>query len=167
VNDPEDLTSSPAPARPEVRDAVNAISSLVQSTDGFRNRAAAQAQVGLTELRALNRINSAGSLSPKQLAEALDLTTGTVTALLDRLERADLVTRAPHPRDRRMLQIELTPAGRERVGGVLASWDGHVIAAAQSMPPESVLATVEFLRRLAGLMSDEPDAERRPGKASA
>ena len=155
MNDQDD-PSRPLPVtRPEIREAVEAVSSLVRSSDGFRHRAAAEAQVGLTELRALGRIMVAGSLSPKQLAEALDLTTGTVTALLDRLERAGLVARTPHPRDRRMLQISLTPLGRDRYSGVLAIWDRQVIAAAEAMPTETLLATVEFLRRLEGLITHE------------
>ncbi|WP_210507251.1 MarR family transcriptional regulator [Naasia sp. SYSU D00057] len=155
MNDQDDRLSAVAEARPEVRDAVEAVSSLVRSSDGFRHRAAEEAQVGLTELRALGRIMVAGSLSPKQLAEALDLTTGTVTALLDRLERAGLVARTPHPRDRRMLQISLTPLGHDRYSGVLANWDRQVIAAAEAMPPEALLATVKFLRRLEGLITHE------------
>jgi DNA-binding MarR family transcriptional regulator len=155
VDDQDDRFRRSDAARPEVREAVEAVSSLVRSSDGFRHRAAAEAQVGLTELRALGRIMVAGSLSPKQLAEALDLTTGTVTALLDRLERAGLVARSPHPRDRRMLQIELTPLGRDRYSGVLANWDRQVVMAAETMPRETLLATVEFLRRLEGLITSE------------
>jgi DNA-binding MarR family transcriptional regulator len=151
----------------EVLDAVTAMSSLIRSVDGFRHRAAAEAQVGQTELRALSRLGVAGSLSPKQLADALDLTTGTVTALLDRLERAGLVARTPHPRDRRMLKIALTPSGRERLDGVLGVWDGYVIAAAEVMPPESVQATVEFLRRLEGLITDEHAGRQMTREAPA
>ena len=33
--------------------------------------------------------------------------------MLDRLERRGLLTRAPHPDDRRALQVALTPAGRK------------------------------------------------------
>lgn len=37
--------------------------------------------------------------------------TGAVTRLLDRLEAKGLVQRKPSPRDRRVVQLELTPAG--------------------------------------------------------
>src|SRR4051794_17538607 len=152
-------TRAEAPS-PEVREALAAMTSLVRSVDGFRHRAAADADLGQTELRALSRINAAQSLSPKQLAESLDLTTGTVTALLDRLERAGLVTRTPHPRDRRMLQIELTPLGQERYGAVLAHWDSQVIRAAEGLPASSVRATVEFLHRLESFISQDAPGER-------
>lgn len=144
---------------PQLLEAVAAMSSLVRSADNFRHRAAEEARVGKTELRALGRIYVAGSLSPKQLAEALDLTTGTVTALLDRLERAELVTRIPHPQDRRMLRIELTPEGRERYGHVLGIWNRHILAAAATVPPETLAATVEFIRRLERSISGADELE--------
>src|SRR5207248_5205173 len=53
-----------------------------------------------------------GSLSPCDIGEQLWVTRGTVTGLLDSLERQRLVRRTPHPKDRRMLLIELTDEGR-------------------------------------------------------
>jgi DNA-binding MarR family transcriptional regulator len=53
-----------------------------------------------------------GSLSPCDIGEELSVTRGTVTGLLDSLERQQLVRRTPHPKDRRMLTIELTDEGR-------------------------------------------------------
>ncbi len=52
------------------------------------------------------------SLSPCDIGEELSVTRGTVTGLLDSLERQHLVRRLPHPDDRRMLLIELTDEGR-------------------------------------------------------
>jgi DNA-binding MarR family transcriptional regulator len=154
-----DADERPDAASPDVLTVVEAMSSLVRTVDGFRHRAATAARVGMTELRALGRLHVSGALSPKQLAEALDLTTGTVTALLDRLERADLVTRIPHPRDRRMLRIELTAEGRARYGSVLATWDRHILAAAQTLPPESVPVTIAFLRELEGNITGPAEGE--------
>lgn len=51
------------------------------------------------------------SLSPCEIGEQLLVTRGTVTGLLDSLERQQLVRRRPHPEDRRMLLIELTEQG--------------------------------------------------------
>lgn len=54
---------------------------------------------------------SGHSLSPCEIGERLFVTRGTVTGLLDSLERQRLVRRLPHPEDRRMLLIELTEEG--------------------------------------------------------
>jgi DNA-binding MarR family transcriptional regulator len=53
-----------------------------------------------------------GALSPCDIGEQLSVTRGTVTGLLDSLERQHLVRRTPHCKDRRMLTIELTDEGR-------------------------------------------------------
>jgi DNA-binding MarR family transcriptional regulator len=58
-------------------------------------------------------LEGAGSpLSPFELGERLLVTRGTVTGLLDTVERQGLVRRVPHPDDRRMLRIELTDEAR-------------------------------------------------------
>jgi DNA-binding MarR family transcriptional regulator len=49
-----------------------------------------------------------GPLSPYEIGERRLVTRGTVTGLLDTLEKQELVRRRPHPEDRRMLLIEVT-----------------------------------------------------------
>jgi DNA-binding MarR family transcriptional regulator len=43
------------------------------------------------------------------------LSSSGTTKRLDRLERAGLIARKPDPADRRMVMIELTPAGRKLI----------------------------------------------------
>jgi DNA-binding MarR family transcriptional regulator len=59
-------------------------------------------------------------LSPHELGERLLVTRGTVTGLLDTLEKQGLVRRAPHPSDRRMLLIEPTDSARTLLDEVCA-----------------------------------------------
>ena len=61
-------------------------------------------------LRLLQRAPG-GHLAPSWLAEQLVYTTGAMTKLVDRLQRAGLVERAPDPRDRRGVLVEVTRAG--------------------------------------------------------
>jgi len=49
-----------------------------------------------------------GPLSPFEIGERRLVTRGTVTGLLDTLEKQKLIRRRPHPEDRRMLLIEVT-----------------------------------------------------------
>lgn len=51
-------------------------------------------------------------LSPHQIGDRRLVTRGTVTGVLDSLERAGLVRRRPHPDDGRMLLVDITDAGR-------------------------------------------------------
>jgi len=51
------------------------------------------------------------SMTPSELAERCEVTRGTITGLLDGLERSGLIERKNHPEDRRMLTIQLTAQG--------------------------------------------------------
>ena len=51
-------------------------------------------------------------LPPNQIADRMILTRATVTGLVDSLERRGYVTRGPHPSDRRMHLVQITPEGR-------------------------------------------------------
>ena len=52
-----------------------------------------------------------GPRCPHEIGAELLVTRGTVTGLLDTLEKRGLIARSPHPDDRRMLHVELTKAG--------------------------------------------------------
>jgi DNA-binding MarR family transcriptional regulator len=69
--------------------------------------------VNRTDARCLDILDERGSLSAGDLAEASRLTTGAITAVIDRLERAGLARRVPDPADRRRVLVELTPKADE------------------------------------------------------
>ena len=61
-------------------------------------------------------IEGAGEpLAPSIIAERLMVTTGSMTSLLDTLERRGLVRRQAHPSDRRRLLVHLTDEGEALV----------------------------------------------------
>src|SRR5687767_9379055 len=56
-----------------------------------------------TEFDALDELREGSGLTPGELGERLSLTSGSVTALVDRLERLGWAFREPHPDDRRKI----------------------------------------------------------------
>src|SRR5919106_1765060 len=69
-------------------------------------------------LATLRRTGPPYRLRPSEFSGALMLTSSGTTKRLDRLERAGLIERAPHPDDRRGTLIELTAAGRRLIDNV-------------------------------------------------
>ena len=86
------------------------------STEIDRLDQAAADQYGLnrTDMRALDIIGQAGPLAPTALARRHGFTTGGVTTVLDRLERAGYIRRRPDPRDRRSQVVQTTSATAAR-----------------------------------------------------
>jgi DNA-binding MarR family transcriptional regulator len=66
-------------------------------------------------LSALRRSGPPFQLTPGELLRATLVTSGTMTNRIDRLAAADLVRRAPDPRDRRGVLVTLTERGKAAV----------------------------------------------------
>ncbi len=71
-----------------------------------------------------------------ELADALGITTSSVTSLIDRMERSGLVKRQPHPRDRRRTVVQLTKYG---VG--VGRAHAHVVRAGASTTSRTTSST--------------------------
>ena len=124
----------------EVTDALRASQS---TTEVFDERAAEQLGINRTDLRCLEIIERLGSVSAGQLAEESRLTTGAVTAVIDRLERAGLARRVGDPEDRRRVMVELTNVAHERTDSI---W-GPLQAAAEREWKRYSKAELDFLVR--------------------
>jgi DNA-binding MarR family transcriptional regulator len=62
-----------------------------------------------TDLRCLDVLDQRGPLTAGQLAGAMHLSSGAITTLVDRLERAGYARRVRDTADRRRVVVELTP----------------------------------------------------------
>jgi DNA-binding MarR family transcriptional regulator len=72
-------------------------------------------------LATLRRSGSPYALTPTELYEATMVTSGAMTARLDRLEKAGLILRGPHPNDRRGIVVQLTANGLALIEEALAA----------------------------------------------
>jgi DNA-binding MarR family transcriptional regulator len=84
----------------------------------FDELAAERLRVNLTDLRCMDLIQQHGGLTAGELAEAAHLTTGAVTAVLDRLERAGYARRVRDKIDRRRVRAHLTATAERAVWAI-------------------------------------------------
>lgn len=86
---------------------------LVFAQQALLQRFAAEQRMSVTDVRALLAVMESAAatapLRPGDLSDRLQLTSGAVTAVVDRLESAGHVRRASHPDDRRSVTLEPTP----------------------------------------------------------
>ncbi|WP_439690148.1 MarR family winged helix-turn-helix transcriptional regulator [Curtobacterium sp. SP.BCp] len=90
--------------------------------------------LGPTDARFLFHLAAADGegITPKQAGAHLELSTGAMTSLIDRLERRGHLERRPNPTDRRSILLHLTPSGVAVAETIGARW---VDAFRQVVPP--------------------------------
>lgn len=98
---------------PPIADKTTALGEAVEAyqaaADDFDREVARLLGVNETDLRCLEiLLQEAPEATPRLLADRLGLTTGSVTHMLDRLERMGYLTRSSHPSDRRKLIVRAT-----------------------------------------------------------
>jgi DNA-binding MarR family transcriptional regulator len=95
-------------------------------------RASEALSLAPTDLVCMCLLELNGPATPGWLAEMTGLTTGAVTGMVDRLERAGYVSREPDPKDRRRVIVRPD----------LARWERDV----QRHAPDRAPASLQFLR---------------------
>lgn len=77
--------------------------------------------LSITDHKYLDLIDRESPVHPSRIAELTGLTTGAVTAMVDRLERAGFVERRPDPDDRRRLLLTATGPRIHEIGRLMAT----------------------------------------------
>jgi DNA-binding MarR family transcriptional regulator len=72
--------------------------------------------VNASDMKCLDLIALNGHTTPSQLVDLTGLTSGAVTGLVDRLEKAKLIRRQAYPDDRRKTLLVPTSKAKEKVG---------------------------------------------------
>ena len=72
-------------------------------------------------LATLRRSGERDGLTPTALFEAAMMSSGGMTARIDRLEKSGLVERRPHPSDRRATLVRLTDKGFALIDAIMPS----------------------------------------------
>src|SRR5438552_13306296 len=78
---------------------------LATAVIAFHEAGARRLGMTAAERKCAGMIAELGEATPKQLAEMTGLSTGAITGIVDRLERAGYAEREPNPKDRRSVII--------------------------------------------------------------
>lgn len=136
-----------SPKKQLIEELIAAFRASGNQDSAFENLAADRLGVNHTDLHCLNAIENAGGLTAGELAREVGLTSGAVTGVVDRLERAGFARRVPDPADRRRVKIEVTPefyARAEQIWGPMAAeWEKSL---ASHFTAAELTRVTEFLR---------------------
>jgi DNA-binding MarR family transcriptional regulator len=130
---------------PPADDLAGSLQRFGLQRDRMRAALARRAGISATDLDALEHLEADGPLTQRDLGQRLSLTSGAVTMLVDRLERAGWVHRRPHPADRRYVLIELSPLAAASAPEGLAAYHARIQALAAGVPAGQRAAVTAFL----------------------
>ena len=93
----------------------------------------------------LNVLQKKGSIPLKKISDELFVTGANITCVVDNLEKQTLVKRVPSKTDRRVINAELTPKGKQKINKI---YPDHI----KSMNEFSKRFTDSEVKQLTGLL---------------
>jgi DNA-binding MarR family transcriptional regulator len=102
--------------------------------------------LGPTDHKCLDLLREHGPMSGSRLASLTGLTSGAVTGVVARLERAGYVRRAGDPDDRRRHVLHAVPERVEEISAVFAPLQDDLASLLEGFEPDQLEAVARFLR---------------------
>lgn len=127
---------------PAVDPFMAAVRHLGTALDRYDEAASRALGIGRSDLRALNLLEH-GPLTAGEIGERLDLTSGSVTALINRLETHGMVHRVRDGNDRRVVRVQLEDAVYASFARIYAPCGRAVASVSATLPPTTQDATVQ------------------------
>ncbi|MFG6444206.1 MarR family winged helix-turn-helix transcriptional regulator [Microbacterium sp. P06] len=137
-----------------------------RALDRNRERIAEEEGLSASELRALFFIGEHVSVTPKQLAAHMHLTTTAITFISRRLVEIGMLHRVDHPDDRRKIFLELTDDAHATVERIHLEFDEMVRNATSHLTDAQVDDFTGYLQSV-GTAVAEHTARLSNGKSAA
>ena len=102
----------------------------------------------ISDFGVLEMLLHKGPQPVNEIGRRVDLTSGSITTAIDRLEDRGLVARAAHASDRRARVVDLTPDGKARIAQVFATHKEAMDRAAQGLSKAERGTLIQLLKKL-------------------
>jgi DNA-binding MarR family transcriptional regulator len=131
----------------------------------FHEAVAARLGLNAAEWRCLGLLDREGAATAGRLAELSGFTTGAITGIVDRLEKAGYVRREPNPRDRRSVIVRPleVPGLREQVTPIFESLGRAMAAVAGRYSARELAVIQDYFERTIRTLRDETAKLAREG----
>ncbi len=153
----------PAPGSKPILALVDIVHDLFRATLLRVHPALAEEEITMGQFWALHTISTLEAVSLGTVARYLGVSPPTACANIDMLETAGLVRRARSEKDRRTVELSLTPRGRRVEARIWHEIALMMSGAAVKIPERDLLAAVHVFREITdGLQTAPPVRGRSP-----
>ena len=139
------------PARVDLR-ILKALRRIIRAIDLHSRKLATNHKITVPQLVALNVILEGNPLSTSEIARRVHLSPSTVVGILDRLEAKKLILRQRSTKDRRLVLVELTEAGRRHIVDAPSPLQDRLTEALATLPEVEQQEIAAALERVVSLM---------------
>jgi len=146
------MQAKPRPAATPAQ-ALSAMDHLIATSLIGQQEMAQQIGLNVTDLTCFAYVIEAGEnlLTAGDLAARAHVTTGAVTGILNRLERAGYVTRRPDPTDRRRVRVAALPDAEARVREVYEPYYARLNELFADYSPDEIAVLTDWFTRASAL----------------
>ena len=136
-------------------DLARTLDALISGSVATHEAVAERLGINSTDLRCLGIATTEPGLTPSRLAELAGLTTGAITGVLDRLERAGFVRREADPADRRRLRVQVNVGRVADLHGYYEPLLARLDGLSDGLEPATREALGTYLESLAAALREE------------
>jgi DNA-binding MarR family transcriptional regulator len=148
--------------QPQAEKLTAAVRRLDMALTRWHGEVADRMGVGEAELLTLARLAMDESQGPAELARSLHMTSGAMTAVLDRLAAHGHLVRRPHPTDRRRVTLHLTESAHEAARMQVIPMAATITGLGRRLSPSEREAVGRFLEELIAIVGGACDAPPDP-----
>ena len=134
------------------KEVVYSIRRLMQAGEHYTKELNKIYNVSAAQINCLLALHENGPLPPSQIAKHVMVNSSTVTGIIDRLEKKDLVKRQRISKDRRVITVELTKTGKTLAENAPSPIQQKIIDGLNQLSPSKIEQISLTLRRLTDML---------------
>jgi MarR family transcriptional regulator, organic hydroperoxide resistance regulator len=162
-----DPAAGEADAAGTVEELRNALYQLLAAERRLRSRDHSRpGELTHAQLRSIMALGREREMTAGQLAKSAELTPGTVTAILDQLEAANIVERRRSTDDRRVCYVALTPEGWELRERKLSTWQSLWDERLSRFSDEQLRSAAEIVHEITAVFDTVANAIAPPADSA-
>jgi DNA-binding MarR family transcriptional regulator len=130
----------------------------------FHSAIAEQVDLNVTDQKCLDILNQHGPLAAGQLADITGLTTGAITGVIDRLEKAGYVHRERDPNDRRRVIVQpVLEKVAQDFGPIFTHFQQRYLPLLENYPEDELNLLICFFQESVRFLQEEINWLRQRG----
>ena len=134
------------------KEIVYSIRRLMQAGEHYTKELNKIYNVSAAQINCLLALHENGPLPPSQIAKHVMVNSSTITGIIDRLEKKDLVKRLRISKDRRVITVELTKTGKMLAENAPSPIQQKIIDGLNKLSPSEIEQITLTLKRLTDML---------------